>query len=242
MTELLNENNIRIDGRKIDELRKVTIKAGVIPNANGSAYVEFGGNKVMAAVYGPREVQPKHLTDNSKAVLKCRYHMTPYSVDTRKNPSFSRRENEISKITKEALMPAIILEEYPRTEIDVWIEILQSDGGSRCTGINAASVALADAGIAMRDLVAACAAGKIESKIALDLNDQEDKEGTSDMPTALMPNFNEVTLFQFDGKLTHEEFLESFEISIKGCKDVYEIQKEALRKKYFDSEDEKKWK
>ena len=104
MTELLNENNIRIDGRKIDELRKVTIKAGVIPNANGSAYVEFGGNKVMAAVYGPKEVQPKHLTDNSKAVLKCRYHMIPYSVDTRKNPSFSRRENEISFNTSSSFL------------------------------------------------------------------------------------------------------------------------------------------
>ena len=47
---LLDENGIRCDGRKINETRKVTIKAGVLKNADGSAYIEFGGNKILAGV------------------------------------------------------------------------------------------------------------------------------------------------------------------------------------------------
>ena len=46
---LLDENGIRSDGRKANETRKVTIKAGVLKNASGSAYIEFGGNKILIA-------------------------------------------------------------------------------------------------------------------------------------------------------------------------------------------------
>ena len=148
-------------------------------NADGSAFIEFGKNKIIVAVYGPREVHPKHMALSDRCVLRCRYHMSPFSTDTRKNPAPSRREVEISKVIREALEPAIILEDYPRAAIDVFIEVLQADGGSRCAGIDAASVALADAGINMRDLVSACAAGKVDDKIVLDINDTEDKEGWS---------------------------------------------------------------
>ncbi len=99
-TALLNADKIRLDGRKLDELRPVKIEVGVIKNADGSALIEFGKNKIMAAVYGPKEVHPKHLTKPDRAIVKCRYHMTPFSTDTRKNPSFSRREIEISKVIK----------------------------------------------------------------------------------------------------------------------------------------------
>ena len=72
-------NNKRLDGRNFDELRPLSIKAGVIENAAGSAYVEWGNNKIIVAVYGPKEVQPKHMTDPTKAIIKCRYSMSPFS-------------------------------------------------------------------------------------------------------------------------------------------------------------------
>jgi len=232
----MNEQGIRTDGRKIDELRPIKIEAGIIKNADGSAYIEFGKNKIMVAVYGPKEVHPKHMALSDRGILRCRYHMSPYSVDERKNPAPSRREIEISKIAKEALEPALILEDYPRTAIDVYIEILQSDGGSRCAGIAAASVALGDAGINMRDLVSACAAGKISDTIVLDINDAEDKEGQADMPIAYLPNLKQVTLMQVDGVLSKEEYKKCLDTAIQGCMKVYELQKEALRKKYFGDE------
>lgn len=235
---LIDESGKRTDGRTQDELRNVQITVGVVKNADGSAFIEFGKNKILAAVYGPREVHPKHMALPDRCVLRCRYHMSPFSTDTRKNPAPSRREVEISKVMREALEPALILVDYPRAAIDVYVEVLQSDGGSRCAGITAASVALADAGINMRDIVAACAAGKVDEKIVLDINDTEDKEGGADMPVAYMPRLDQITLLQLDGQLTSEQFNECLDKALRGCKMVYEIQREALMQKYFGSETE----
>ena len=229
----MNENGIRCDGRKIDQIRNVSIKVGVLKNADGSAYIEFGKNKILAGVFGPRDVHPKHMADQDSGILRCRYHMSPFSVTERKNPAPSRREIEISKVIKEALQPAVILKDFPRTVVDVFIEVLQADGGSRCAALDAASVALVDAGIPMRDIVAACAAGKVADKIVLDVNDEEDKEGQADMPVAYMPNLGKITLMQLDGILTPDEYKRCLETAIGGCKQVYEIQKKALMDKYF---------
>jgi exosome complex component RRP41 len=162
--------------------------------------------------------------------------MSPFSTDTRKSPAPSRRETEISKVIREALEPALILEDYPRAAIDVFIEVLQADGGSRCAGITAASVALADAGINMRDMVSACAAGKVDDKIVIDINDTEDKEGGADMPVAFMPNLKKITLLQLDGELTPEQFNTCLDEGIRGCMKVYEIQRSSLMEKYFGDE------
>jgi len=233
MTQLMNENGIRCDGRSIDQIRNVSIKVGVLKNADGSAYIEFGKNKILAGIFGPRDVHPKHMADQDSGILRCRYHMSPFSVTERKNPAPSRREIEISKVIKEALQPAVILKDFPRTVVDVFIEVLQADGGSRCAALDAASVALVDAGIPMRDIVAACAAGKVADKIVLDVNDEEDKEGQADMPVAYMPNLGKITLMQLDGILTPVEYKKCLETAIGGCKQVYEIQKKALMEKYF---------
>ncbi|MEM3437070.1 MAG: exosome complex exonuclease Rrp41 [Nitrososphaerales archaeon] len=233
MRELINEKGLRIDGRRVDELRPLRIEVGVLKNADGSSYIEMGKNKIVVAVYGPKEVHPKHQALPDRSVLRCRYHMAPFSVDIRKPPQPSRREIEISKVIREALEPALILEEYPRTAIDVYLEVLQADGGSRCAGITASAVALADAGISMRDMVVACAAGKVSGQVVLDLNDVEDKEGEADMPVAIMPNLDQVTLLQLDGKLTSEEFEKAFEMAVNACRVIYEVQRKALIDKYF---------
>ncbi len=114
----------------------------------------------------------------------------------------------------------------------MFVEILQSDGGSRCAGITGASLALADAGIPMRELVAACAIGKIEGKLALDLSDSEDKYGEADLPVAYVPNANLVTLLQMDGELTTEEFNKGLEMAVEACKTIHSMQREALKKKF----------
>jgi len=230
---LLDENGIRCDGRKVDETRKVTIKAGVLKNAEGSAYIEFGDNKILVGVFGPRDVHPKHLSNTDTGILRCRYHMSPFSVTERKNPAPSRREIEISKVIKEALLPAVILEKFPRTVVDVYIEVLQADGGTRCAALSAASVALADAGIPMRDLVSACAAGKVADTIVLDVNNEEDQAGQADLPVGYMPNLDKITLLQLDGVLTPDEYKKCIETGIIGCKLVYEIQKKALSDRFF---------
>jgi exosome complex component RRP41 len=236
--KLIDKKGLRLDGRKPDELRPIKIEVGVLSNADGSAYIEQGKNKILAAVFGPKELHPKHLALQDRMVLRCRYHMAPFSVQERKSPAPSRREIELSKVIRESLEPAIFLEYYPRTGIDIFVEVLQADGGTRCASITAASLALADAGIPMRDLVAACAAGKADDTIVLDLMDTEDKIGTADVPVALMPNLNAITLLQMDGILTLEEFKKAVNMAIEGCKKIYVLQKEALKLKYVSVKEE----
>jgi exosome complex component RRP41 len=231
--ELITKDGLRVDGRKLDELRPIKMVAQVLSRPDGSAYVEHGKNKVYAAVYGPRELHPRHLSLPDRARIRVVYRMATFSVNDRKRPNPSRREHEISKVIREALEPALFVEEYPRTGIDIFIEVVQADGGTRTASINAAALALADAGIPLRSLPVACAIGKIDGKIALDLNDVEDQKGEADLPMAYLPLNENFTLFQMDGRISLDEFAEAITVFKKGAVKISEIQHAALREKYL---------
>jgi len=230
---LFDEKGRRSDGRRWNELRPVNMVVGVLERADGSAIVETGRTKVLAAVYGPKEMYPKHLAMPDRAILRVAYRMASFSVEERKKPHPSRREIELSKVIKEALEPAIILEDFPRTVIDVYILVLQADGGTRVASINAASLALADAGIPMRGLVTAIAVGRLGNQIIVDLNDLEDKYGDADMPIAYIPATGEITLFQMDGTMPPAMFDKCLEVAIETLNKIHEFQKEALKSKYI---------
>jgi exosome complex component RRP41 len=85
----------RLDGRAIDELRPMEAKAGVIPNADGSAYFKIGNTVAYAAVYGPRELFPKYLQDPKTGILRCHYSMMPFSGSgERIRPGQNRRAHD----------------------------------------------------------------------------------------------------------------------------------------------------
>jgi len=223
----------RVDGRKMDELRPLSIKVGVLPNADGSAYLEWGQNKVYAAVFGPREALPKHTQNPYKAVVKVNYRMTTFSVPERKQPRPNRRDYEISKVLGEALDKAVFTEQFPNTEIGVFVEVVDSNAGSRVACLTAASCALADAGIPMKDLVAATGVGKAFNELIVDLNkEEEDASDAVDIPIGILPNSEEIVLFQMDGLLKKEELDKILPMAMKACKQVYEVQKKALQEKY----------
>lgn len=230
---LVSEDGIRHDGRRLDELRPIKMEVSILSNASGSAYVEFGKTRVIAAVYGPREPPQRYMVLPHRAVLRCRYHMAPFSTDERKNPAPSRREIEISKVIREALEPVVVSEAFPRTSIDVFIEVISADGGTRTAALNAASLALADAGIPMRDLVAAVAVGKVDEYLVLDIDQVEDNYGEADMPIAMAPSLNMVTLLQLNGVLTPQEFSQALSMAFRGINEIYRLQKETLRNKYL---------
>jgi exosome complex component RRP41 len=230
--QLIDKKGKRLDGRKLDELRSIKIEAGVLDRADGSCYLEWGDNKVIAGVYGPREVHPRHMQNPLRGIVRARYNMTPFSVGERKRPGPDRRSTEISKLISEALEHVVLTDRFPRTTVDVFIEILEASAGTRCAGLTAASVALADAGIPMKDLVPSVASGKIDGKVVLDLGKAEDNFGEADVPFAMVPRTGEVVLLQMDGHLTQEEFEEILEMNRKAVLEIYEIQKAALVKRY----------
>ncbi|NOX71137.1 MAG: exosome complex exonuclease Rrp41 [Candidatus Micrarchaeota archaeon] len=225
----------RKDGRKAEEMREVKMEVGIIKNANGSAKVQIGKTIAFAAVYGPREMHPKHLQDNEKAVLTCTYMMAPFSTTERVRPGPSRRSQEISLVTRAALESVINLKDYPKTAIDLYIIITQANAGTRTAGINAASLALADAGIQMTDLITSIAGGKIGDEYVVDLTGDEEKTTACDLPIAYLPRSKKVTLLQLDGDLTKTDIKNILKLNIKACEKLYEIQVKALKNKWDGS-------
>ncbi|MDW8062659.1 MAG: exosome complex exonuclease Rrp41 [Candidatus Caldarchaeum sp.] len=230
--KLINENGLRVDGRRPDELRKLRLEVGVLEKTDGSAYVELGGTRIYAGVIGPREAHPKHLELPDRAVINCRYHMASFSVDERKPLGMTRREVELSKVLREALETVVFLEEFPRMMIDIFVEVIQADGGTRTAGITAASLALADAGVPMADLISAVAVGKVEGTLVLDINELEDKYGEADMPVAMAPNLNSIVLLQLNGRMTADEISKGLEMAQTAIKQIHQTQVEALKRRY----------
>lgn len=224
--------NKRLDGRTLEEFREIEAKSGILKRADGSAYFRFGNTHAIVAVYGPRAMHPKHMQNPQKAILRCRYNMAPFSTEDRVRPGPSRRSVEISKVVKEAFSQVIFFEDYPKTGIDIFIEILQADASTRCCGINAASLALAEAGIPMRELISSCSVGKVDGKIVLDVGGKEDQDGEVDISLAMIPKEDKVVLLQLDGIISKIEFLKALELGKRGCAEIYEILKNCLEKKY----------
>ena len=223
----------RSDGRKADEMRPITAKVGIIPNADGSAMFTFGKTIAIAAVYGPRLLHPQHMQNPQSAILRVNYDLLSFSVSDRKKPGPSRRSQEISKVTEWSLSPALDPKEFPNTVVDVQIYILQADASTRVAGINAASMALAHAGIPMKNLVCAVAIGKLDKELVVDVDKNEEDfdegEAATDFPIAKLANTDKYTLLQMDGNIQPHIVPKAIALADKACEKIYEIQKKALK-------------
>jgi exosome complex component RRP41 len=228
--------NKRHDKRANNEFRPIEVKAGIIKNADGSCYFKIGNTVAYCAVYGPRDLHPKFMQDPSGGLLRCNYNMMPFSgIGDRVRPGANRRSKEISMVIENSLRNVVDLKEFPNAVVDVYIELPQTDAGSRCAAICAASVALADAGIPMRDMVAAVSVGKVDKLIVVDLDYEEeayDEGEVADIPVAVIPSTGEITLLQMDGEINKEELKEALDLAKEACLKINELQKSALKEKY----------
>lgn len=224
----LIEKGKRIDGRKVDEMRPLDGRTNPVKNADGSAVFQMGDTIAVATVYGPMEVVPTHMEKSDRAIIDVNYQMLPFSTDERIRPGFSRRNVEISTLIQRVFEGVVFLEDMPRSKILINIEILRADASTRCAAINAVSLALAAAGIPMKDLVASCACGVVEGQTVLDVAGKEDTDGDVDLPIAYTPLTEEVLLLQMDGVITKEQFSEMTKMCIEGCKKIHDVQKKIL--------------
>src|SRR3989338_8356004 len=225
----------RLDGRAVDELRPMEAKAGVIPNADGSAYFKIGKTFAYAAVYGPRELFPKFLQDPRKGVLRCFYSMMPFSGSgERIRPGANRRAQEISMVMATALKPMVDLSAFPNAVVDIFVDLPQTDAGTRCAAISAAAIALADAGIPMKDMISSVAVGQVDGTVVADLcYDEEAYDAiVSDIPEAMTHNTQEITLLQMDGEISKADLIKALELAQKATGEIYQLQVKALKEKY----------
>jgi len=226
----------RFDKRKPDELRPIEMSIGVLPNCQGSARVKVGETVVIAGVYGPKKTRPKHEEEKDKLLLRCYYDLVSFSVPDRARPGPSRRSTELGLVIKNALQRSIFVEKYPRSMVEIFMEVIQADAGSRCASIIASSLALADAGIEMKDLMPAVACGKIDDLICVDLTkaeeDVHDGGGATDIPIAYLPSHDEITLLQLDGKISKEDLMQALKMGVDACKKIHKQMKETIINKY----------
>jgi len=221
-----------LDGRKLDEFRKLKAEASVLKSSQGSGKFAFGDTVAVAGAFGPRTMHPRRLQDPKRTVVRCKYFMAPYSTEDRIRPGHSRRGTEISKVITEAFTNVIFVDDFPKSVVEVFIEIVQASASTRCAGLNAAAIALADAGVPMRDLVSSVAVGKIDGKIVLDVGKAEDNFGEVDFALSTVGGSDRFVHMQMDGIVTRKEFSEMLALGVKGCKQVYDKQREALKNKY----------
>ncbi len=225
----------RLDGRQVDELRPIEAKAGVIPNADGSASFRAGRTTALIAVYGPRELFPKFKQNPKKGLLRCHYGMLPFSGSgDRIRPGNSRRAQEISMVMEKALEPVVDLSAFPNAVVDVFINLPQTDAGTRCAAISGAAIALADAGIPMKDMISAVAVGQVDGTVIADLSYDEEAYDAivSDIPIAMTHNKKELTLLQMDGEISRDDLIKALELGKVVLDKVYETQKKALKERF----------
>ncbi len=230
----------RMDGRGPEDLRQLRIEAGVLHEADGSAFVEWGGNKIICGVYGPRECIPRFLASPYRALVKCRYMMSPFaSLEEHSRSGPSRRSTELSKVIREVFENLVIAEKFPNTQIDIYIDVLQADGGTRTASITAAAVALANAGIPMKDMVSAVAVGKADGQLLVDLGKAEDNFGQSDTPVAFASRSKDILLIQMDGMLTRDEMARVLDMAERAEGKIHAVQADSLKRHYEEAGEKK---
>jgi exosome complex component RRP41 len=244
-TDLLELSNLRNDGRKPHEIRRIQIEMGVVPGSIGSAVMQMGLTSCLAIVNGPMECVRRSDEMSDRAIVDVSLQIAPYASSERRiyNPNTDRRLIEGAVQIQHALESAILLQTYPKSRIAISISILSDDGGRLCTAINAATLALIDAGIPMKDFCVACSAGGTingidSTSIFIDLNRNEEstnQNGTNSvyLPIAILPQRNTIVLAQCsDSRLPDLSSMELvIEAAMEGCRTIYEHMQTAVQER-----------
>jgi exosome complex component RRP41 len=198
--------------------------------------MEQGNTKVLAAVYGPRQVSRQSEVLHDRAIVKCEYSMATFSTGERKHSGKGdRRSKEISLLVRQTFESVILTELHARSQIDIFLTVLQADGGERCAAINAATLALIDAGIPMRDFVCACSAGYLENTALLDLNNLEESGGGAELALAVTPADGKIVMLQMDQKLPLDRLPAVLDIAKHGAKAIHALLVDVVRQTHSDN-------
>jgi len=241
-TDLLSLSNLRNDGRKPGEIRRVEIQMGPLSDASvaGSCLFHMGLTTALATVRGPIECSRRSDEIVDRACLEVNLRIAPFATADRRvvNPKSDKRLLESSNLIKKAMEAAVLLNLYPRAKIDIDILIIADDGSRLCCAINAATLALVDAGIGMKDLVCSCSAGLSgengDTEI-VDINRIEmgshAGESAVFLPCATMPQRGTVVLAQCESRLPLSIFEKVLAAAVEGCEAIFYVMQESVRER-----------
>ncbi|XP_035275711.1 exosome complex component MTR3 [Anguilla rostrata] len=230
----------RGDGRQRGQtdVRPVFARCGLVSQAKGSAYIEAGNTKLICSVYGPRETERKDETDMNSGRLLCDFRLAPFSCQKRGAWIQGSEEKDLSHALLEGLRPGVCLHKYPRSQIEVNVMILENDGSVLAHAVTCASMALADAGIEMYDLVLGCSLRQDGDTYLIDPTFPEESgswvtsngENQGSVTVALLPTLNQVSGLQSDGEMREDTLVEAVRVCIEGCHKLYPVVQQALIK------------
>ncbi|XP_071746794.1 exosome complex component RRP41 [Lepeophtheirus salmonis] len=229
--ELLSDQGLRLDGRKSDELRRLRCRLGAFSwSADGSAYLEMGNSKVLAAVYGPREPRGVDNSSKEEAILNVQFSSAAFSTAERKERRRGdKRSLEMAAHLKQTFTACIQTELYPRSQIDIFVEVLQTDCGHYCASVNAATLALIHAGIPLRDYVCACSASLIKETPLVDINKLESSLGGPELILASLPKSGEIVHLEMSQRFHMDHLDKVIDEALEGTRKIRDILDAAVR-------------
>eukprot|EP00466_Bigelowiella_natans_P016282 jgi/Bigna1/50918/estExt_Genewise1.C_1000013 len=198
-------------------MRTPFMKLQAVSRATGSAYIEMEGVKVICGVYGPTSNPRASYSD--KGSLSCSVEFAPFAKTNRRTREDEQEERAISLVLEEALTVSIQLDKFPKAVIKAWVVILEAGKGHIAAAISCVSLALADAGIELYDLVTAASVGRLSSKIVVDPGEKEyqrsDYEGS--LWIAYMPSLGQITYISQSGRIDLDASQKMLELCTEGC-------------------------
>lgn len=238
--DLISPEGLRQDGRKYNEIRQLQIQFGNIPDANGSAFFQLGNTKVVALVFGPHEPTDRSNQGYINFDLSIASFALPHSKVSRSSSArrlitssggkrTERKSTEICSFlqsTFNLMLHESIDFQGKGTQIDVLIEVLQSDGSLLSACLNVTSAALIDAGIPMRDFVCSCSIGyspSSQSLLLVDPNGEEEGQfRISSFTCALLPRTGEIVSCTLStGRLLFERMNEALKLATAGISQIH---------------------
>ena len=231
--DILALAGLRIDGRRPDEMRSIRLRLGVTPMADGSVYYEQGLNKILVNAHGPQE-PVRRADDQERGAINVQIVNASFSgTDWKKRRAGGdKRSAEMETSIQHTFEGVVMLELYPRSEIVLVVHVLESDGSALCAIINAVSMALMHAGIAMKDMVVACSVGLVHEQMCQDCTHMEQGSGGAYMPIAIKARSEEVLLISLDARLSVANLEAAMQQAIHGCRKL-RVQFEADMKEYM---------
>lgn len=139
-----------------------------------------------------------------------------------------RRVLEFAAAIKSTFEPVVQTSLYPRSQIDIYVHVLQQDGGLLQASINATTLALASAGIPLIDLVCAVTGGVHSTSPMLDLTTLEEND-IPHLTVAVMPKSGNVTLVTMDTRLHVDRFGDIFKLACEAGKVIHGEMKKAMK-------------
>ncbi|KAI1732869.1 3' exoribonuclease family, domain 1 domain-containing protein [Ditylenchus destructor] len=222
---VINEFGYRQDARKPDQIRNISYRMGAFPHADGSAYLEQGGTKVACTVFGPHECRKRSETNEEACIINAQYSMATFSVPDRRNrPRGDRRGNKYGRLLEKAFESVISTALYKRSQIDIFCEVLEADGGNLAACVNAVSLAIADAGISIRGLITAVECGSVDGVPCADMSSREHMEVVPRVTIGTVDGKNKIVLLEMKNVVNETRLPALLDMGVNACKQgMYQI-------------------